>query len=148
MKENYLITIDGYMTIDGDTDNISLTTVGSYQFKNGKHYIVYKETEATGFAGCTTTLKAWENGVSMTRFGGEGSSNLLIEKGSINLCNYQTVAGPIMLDINGIDIINNLGDDGGELTFEYSLNAGGMLVSDNKVNVKVKEINKSESGKI
>ena len=141
MRENYLITIDGYMTIDGDTDSVSLTTLGSYQVKNGKHYIVYKETEATGFAGCTTTLKAWENGVSMTRFGGEGSSNLLIEKGAINLCNYQTMAGPIMLDINGIDIVNNLGDHGGELIFEYSLNAGGMLVSDNKVKVKVKVIN-------
>ena len=141
MKENYLITIDGYMTTDGDTDNVSLTTVGSYRIKNGKHYIVYKETEATGFAGCTTTLKAWKNGVSMTRFGNGFNTNLLIEKGAINLCNYQTVAGPIMLDINGIDIVNNLHENGGELTFEYSLNAGGMLVSDNKVNVKVKEIN-------
>ncbi|MBR5806437.1 MAG: DUF1934 domain-containing protein [Oscillospiraceae bacterium] len=141
MKENYLITIEGNITMDGDTDSVSLTTLGSYQMKNGKYYIVYKETEATGFAGCTTTLKAWDDGVSMTRFGGEGSSNLLIEKGAINLCNYQTMAGPIMLDINGIDIINNLGEHGGQLTFEYSLNAGGMLVSDNKVNVIVKEIN-------
>ena len=141
MKENYLITIEGNITMDGDTDSVSLTTLGSYQMKNGKYYIVYKETEATGFAGCTTTLKAWDDGVSMTRFGDEGSSNLLIEKGAINLCNYQTMAGPIMLDINGIDIINNLGEHGGQLTFEYSLNAGGMLVSDNKVNVIVKEIN-------
>ncbi len=141
MKENYLITIDGYITTDGETDNVSLTTVGSYQFKNGKYYIVYKETEATGFAGCTTTVKAWENGVSMTRFGNGQTSNLLIEKGAINLCNYQTIAGPVMLDINGIEIINDLNENGGELTFEYSLNAGGMLISDNKVNVKVKEIN-------
>ena len=141
MKENYLNTIEGNITMDGDTDSVSLTTLGSYQMKNGKYYIVYKETEATGFAGCTTTLKAWDDGVSMTRFGGEGSSNLLIEKGAINLCNYQTMAGPIMVDINGLDIINNLGEHGGQLTFEYSLNAGGMLVSDNKVNVIVKEIN-------
>ncbi|MBR5806401.1 MAG: DUF1934 domain-containing protein, partial [Oscillospiraceae bacterium] len=51
MKENYLITIEGFITADGDTDNVSLTTLGSYQIKNGKHYIVYKETEATGYAG-------------------------------------------------------------------------------------------------
>jgi uncharacterized beta-barrel protein YwiB (DUF1934 family) len=66
MKENYLITIEGNITMDGDTDSVSLTTLGSYQMKNGKYYIVYKETEATGFAGCTTTLKAWDDGVSMT----------------------------------------------------------------------------------
>ena len=141
MKENYLITIEGFITADGDTDNVSLTTLGSYQMKNGKHYIVYKETEATGYAGCTTTLKAWDGGVSMTRFGNGTNSTLVIEKGAITLCNYQTVAGPIMLDINGIDIANNLTDNGGNLTFEYSLNAGGMLISENKVNVIVKEIN-------
>ena len=44
MKENYLITIEGFITADGDTDNVSLTTLGSYQMKNGKHYIVYKLT--------------------------------------------------------------------------------------------------------
>ena len=77
----------------------------------------------------------------MTRFGQGNNSNLVIEKGAINLCNYTTVAGPIMLDINGIEIINNLNEKGGELTFEYSLSAGGLLISDNKVNVKVKEIN-------
>ena len=141
MKENYLITIEGFITADGDTDNVSLTTLGSYQMKNGKHNIVYKETEATGYAGCPTTLKAWDGGVSMTRFGNGTNSTLIIEKGAINLCNYQTVAGPVMLDINGIDIANNLTDNGGNLTFEYSLNAGGMLISENKVNVIVKEIN-------
>ena len=141
MKENYLITIEGFMNMGDDTDSVSLTTVGSFYRKNGKYYIVYKETEATGFEGCTTSLKAWESGVSMTRYGGQATSNLIIEKGALNLCNYQTVAGPIMLDINGIDIINNLNDNGGSLSFEYSLSSSGMLISENKVNVTVKEIN-------
>ena len=141
MKENYLITIEGFMSMGDDTDSVSLTTVGSYYERNGKQYIVYKETEATGFEGCTTTLKVWDGGVSMTRFGGMSNSTLIIEKGALNLCNYQTVAGPIMLDINGIDIVNNLHSKGGSLTFEYSLNSSGMLISDNKVNVTVKEIN-------
>ena len=129
------------MNMGDDNDTVSLTTVGSFYRKNDKYYIVYKETEATGFAGCTTTLKTWDGGVSMTRFGKNANSNLIIEKGAINLCNYQTVAGPIMLDINGVDIVNNLNEDGGSLTFEYSLSSAGMLISDNKVNVTVKEIN-------
>lgn len=141
MKENYLITIDGFMSIGDERDSVSLTTLGSFYKKNDKYYIVYRETEATGFAGCTTTLKTWDSGVSMTRFGGNSNSTLIIEKDAVNLCNYQTVAGPIVLDINGVDIINNLNDNGGELTFEYSLSSAGMLISDNKVNVTVKEIN-------
>ena len=141
MKENYLITIEGFMNMGDDTDSVSLTTVGSFYRKNGKYYIVYRETEATGFEGCTTSLKVWESGVSMTRYGGQATSNLIIEKGALNLCNYQTVAGPIMLDINGIDIVNDLSDSGGSLSFEYSLSSSGMLISENKVNVTVKEIN-------
>lgn len=140
MKENYLITIDGHMEADGETDSVSLTTVGAFYHKGGKYYICYKESEATGYQGSTTTLKAWDGGVALKRFGRNGNTNLIIEKGAINLCSYQTPAGPLMLDINGIDIDNRLSDKGGELTFSYSLNASGMLISENTVNVKVKEI--------
>ncbi len=140
MKENYLITIDGRMEADGETDSISLTTVGAFYQKGDKYYICYKESEATGYQGSTTTLKAWDGGVALKRFGRQGNTNLIIEKGAINLCSYQTPAGPLMLDINGIDIDNRLSDKGGELTFSYSLNASGMLISENTVNVKVKEI--------
>ncbi len=140
MKENYLITIDGRMEADGETDSISLTTVGAFYQKGDKYYICYKESEATGYQGSTTTLKAWDGGVALKRFGRQGNTNLIIEKGAINLCSYQTPAGPLMLDINGIDIDNRLSEKGGELTFSYSLNASGMLISENTVNVKVKEI--------
>ena len=140
MKENYLITIDGRMEADGETDSISLTTVGAFYQKGDKYYICYKESEATGYQGSTTTLKAWDGGVALKRFGRQGNTNLVIEKGAINLCSYQTPAGPLMLDINGIDIDNRLSEKGGELTFSYSLNASGMLISENTVNVKVKEI--------
>lgn len=140
MKENYLITIDGHMEADGEADSVSLTTVGAFYHKGGKYYICYKESEATGYQGSTTTLKAWDGGVALKRFGRNGNTNLIIEKGAINLCSYQTPAGPLMLDINGIDIDNRLSDKGGELTFSYSLNTSGMLISENTVNVKVKEI--------
>lgn len=140
MKENYLITIDGHMEANGEADSVSLTTVGAFYHKGGKYYICYKESEATGYQGSTTTLKAWDGGVALKRFGRNGNTNLIIEKGAINLCSYQTPAGPLMLDINGIDIDNRLSDKGGELTFSYSLNTSGMLISENTVNVKVKEI--------
>lgn len=148
MNENFLITIDGSMEADGEADSISLTTVGAFYKKGEKYYICYKETRATGYEGCTTTLKVWDGGVALMRFGKQGNTNLIIEKGAVNLCAYQTPAGPVMLDINGIDINNNLSENGGDLSFSYSLNAGGMLISDNKVNVKVKEIQQSEFGKV
>lgn len=142
MKENYLITIDGVIEYPEDTETISLTTVGSYYTKGDKRYICYRESESTGFEGCLTTVKAWEDGVSITRFGSNDfKTNLTIQKGAVNLCNYETFMGSMMLDIDGVDVENRLNDEGGDLSFSYSLNAGGILISDNKVKVNIKEIN-------
>lgn len=142
MTENALITLESTILADNDIDTVSLTTVGSYYYKNKKHYIIYKESETTGFEGCTTTIKVWDGGISMTRKGGDiPDTNLIIEPGSINLCSYQTVAGSLMLDINGIELDNKLTDRGGSLSFGYSISASGMLISENKVNITVKEIN-------
>jgi len=143
MKENALITLEGTITINDESDVISLTTVGAYYQKNGKNYIIYKESEATGFEGYTTSIKAWDNGVQMKRYADAANpgSNLIIEKGAVNLCNYETVAGSLMLDIGGIDIVNSLDEKGGSLSFSYSLSAGGALISENAVNITVKEIN-------
>ena len=140
MKENYLITIEGKVAYGDEEDTVSLTTLGSFYKRGDKYYICYKESEATGFDGRTTTLKIWDNNVMMTRFMDGGSSNMLIERGATNICNYFTPAGPITLDINGIDIQNNLTEKGGRLSLTYSLNSVGVLISENTVNVTVKEI--------
>ncbi len=139
MKENALINIKSLITTDGEEETVDLITTGSFYEKNGKYYIVYKESEATGFEGYTTTMKAWKNGVSITRYG-ERPSTLVIEKGAANLCNYPTQFGNIVLDINGIGIDNKLNTHGGDLEFEYSLNTNGMLVSENYITVNIKEI--------
>ena len=49
MEENYLITIKGTMEQRGDTDTVELMTRGSLVHKDGAYYIVYKETETTGY---------------------------------------------------------------------------------------------------
>ena len=141
MKENYLITIEGTVSYGDEEDTVSLTTVGSFYKRGDKFYICYEESEATGFSGYTTTLKTWGDTVSMMRFSNGLSSNMLIEKGAVNICNYPTPMGRIMMELHGVDMENNLTDKGGQLSVSYSLNSGGMLISENTVNVTVKEIN-------
>ena len=112
IKEDYMITVDSVYDGGGETDSMSLTTVGSYYIKNGKQYICYRESEAPGFEGHTTTIKASDTGVSIKRFGKNGSL-MVIEKGAINVCNYKTPAGEVLLDIGGVEIENNLDENGG-----------------------------------
>lgn len=139
MKENYLIEIEGTVTSDGEDEVVNLKTTGAFYKKNDNYYICYNESAATGFEDSKTILKIWSNGVSMVRHGPH-YSNLIIEKGAVNMCNYDTPAGSIILDINGIDIVSELNEQGGNIKFSYSLNSGGMLISDNQVKINVKEM--------
>ncbi len=77
MKKDVLISIQSTQQVDGDRDEMELTTFGSYYKKNGKYYIVYQESEATGFEEDTvTTVKVeGENRVTMIRNGLQRSQN-------------------------------------------------------------------------
>ena len=139
MTEDYLIRIDGTQSQDDDEHSISLYTKGSFTRKNGIYYITYKETEATGFAGCTTTVKAdGESKVSMLRFG-PTPSQLIIEKGSRNVCHYETGHGSVSLGISADEIVNSLTDNGGELKFSYLLDMNSSCISKNTVTITVKQ---------
>ena len=72
---------------------------------NEENYITYKETDATGYAGCTTTVKAEENGrrVSMLRFG-PVPGQLIVEKGVRHICHYETGQGSLSLGLTADEI--------------------------------------------
>ena len=139
MEEKYLITIKGTMEQDGKSDTVELMTRGSLVHKDGAYYIIYKETEATGYAGCTTTVKVAEDArkVSMLRFG-KVPSQLIIEKGTRHLCHYETGYGAISLGVAADVIEHQLSDEGGKLKFSYTLDSGNEdFISRNLVDITV-----------
>ena len=139
MNEDFLIRIDGRMEQAGETDSVELMTRGSFVRKGSSYYITYKETEATGYAGCTTTLKIAEDGsrVAMLRFG-PAPSQLIIEKGTRHLCHYETGYGSITLGVAADEIVQELGPEGGHARFSYVLDSGNEeLISRNLVQVTV-----------
>ena len=139
MEEKYLITIKGTMEQDGKSDTVELMTRGSLVHKDGAYYIIYKETEATGYAGCTTTVKVAEDArkVSMLRFG-KVPSQLIIEKGTRHLCHYETGYGAISLGVAADVIEHQLSDEGGKLKFSYTLDSGAeSFISRNLVDITV-----------
>ena len=113
MKEDYLITIHGTMEQDGESDSVKLMTRGSFVKRNGSFFISYKETEATGYAGCVTTVKVEDSHkVSMLRFG-PTPSQLVIEKGRRHVCHYETGHGSLSLGVAADEIRSRLSDEGG-----------------------------------
>ncbi len=149
MKKDVLINIRGKVTAEGsEPDVIELMTDGRYYYKDGKYYIIYNESEASGFAGAVTTLKVeGEDCVTMTRRG-PSQAHLVLEQGRRHLCRYDTGEGDLMVGISGCRIHSRLGELGGELKFNYSLDINSNLVSQNEVSISVREAGKSNDRSI
>ena len=139
MQENYLIHIEGVAVTDGEPETVDLTTTGSFYIKDNKYYVCYDESAATGYDGSKTCVKVWDSGASITRFG-RYKSCLMIEKGITNLCNYDTPAGSLVLDINGVEVESNLTEKGGQIRLAYTLNSSGILISENNITMNIKEL--------
>ena len=142
MQENYLITIKGTMEQNGETDSVELMTRGKFTRRGSAFYIAYEETEATGYEGCTTTVKAAADAreVVMTRFG-KVPSQLVIEKGIRHICHYETGFGSVSLGVAADVIEHDLTESGGHLKFSYTLDSGAEnFISRNLVDITVEEL--------
>lgn len=145
IEENFLITIKGTMEQNGDSETIELMTRGNFVLRGGSYFIVYAETEATGYAGCTTTVRVTQDArlVTMTRFG-KNASQLVIEKGIRHLSHYETGYGSITLGVAADEIEHELTADGGRLRFSYTLDSGAeTLISRNSVLITVERLKPS-----
>ena len=142
MDERFLITIKGTMEQRGDSDTVELMTRGDLVHKENAYYIVYKETETTGYEGCTTTVKVAEDArkVSMLRYG-KVPSQLIIEKGTRHLCHYETGYGAVSLGVAADTIEHALTEQGGRLKFSYTLDSGAEnFISRNLVDIAVEPL--------
>ena len=145
IAENFLIQVDGRTedvrskeeALPGDT--MQLLTKGNLVLRNGSYFITYAETEATGFPGCTTTVKVGRDSrrVSMIRYG-KASAHLVIEKGVRHLCHYDTGYGAMTLGVMADAIDCQLTEEGGTASFSYTLDMDPMgMLSRNFVTIRV-----------
>ena len=139
IKKDVMIKIVGTQEVDGDIETVEIETVGQYFLRNKSYYIVYDETESTGYADCRTTVKLnKDNIVSMTRKGAS-RTNIIIENGVRHHCKYGTLYGDTIIGIMGHKLESKLNVDGGSLEFEYSIDVNTNLASENKVKINIKE---------
>ena len=140
MNEDFLIRIDGRMEQGDESDTVQLMTRGSFVFRGGSFFISYKESQTTGYEGCTTTVKVAkdESKVSLTRFG-PAAGQLVVEKGTRHLCHYDTGYGAMTLGVAADEIHSRLTDEGGEVEFSYTLDSDqNTILSRNLVKISVK----------
>ena len=141
MRKDVIIHIDGRPKYDGmEGDEIQLTTSGRLYRKNGRYYIMYKESELTGMEGSTTTLKIEDERITMMR-SGTYPSHMVFEKGKKHIGVFKTEVGSMTVGISARDIKNHINDDGGSLTIDYSIEVDYMLTGENLFHVDVEAQN-------
>ena len=140
MKKDALIEIKGKYSSDNGVDSIELTTLGSFTKLNGKYYITYREQNDQSDATVTTVTVDGDNRVTLSRRG-EITSHMLLEKGKRHLFHYKTSFAEFMLGLFANKISNSLNDDGGKLNFSYTLDINSGLISENEIEINIKEAN-------
>ena len=145
MLENYEITIIGRQTIDHDTDEIKVETLGDYVEKRGIKYISYMEYDNNApYEGRHKILKIEPEGV-ITMFTPGTPTRLVLEKGKRHKCLYDTGAGILSLGVFTQILQQGLSPAGGEIRICYTLDIDAHLSSQNEILVKLKKREASEN---
>ncbi|MBQ2755272.1 MAG: DUF1934 domain-containing protein [Oscillospiraceae bacterium] len=139
MKKDVMLEITGIQKIDGESDKVELTTKGIFSKTHGNYYIKYDESELTGMENVTTVLKVEGNKrVTLTR-SGNLRSQIIVEKGMRHQCLYDLGYASWVLGVLGDSIEHELDDNGGNLTFKYTLDVNTMVTSENEVRINIRE---------
>lgn len=119
MENNATIMLKTLQTSkDEEPSVIELCTKGRFAEKDGKFYVIYEESEMTGFEDTTTTIKVENERISMTRKG-KYSGKMIFVRGEKRICSMHTPFGLLPVGVNPISMTNGLTADGGELRIEY-----------------------------
>ena len=152
LKEDYIIRIksrieqrlDEPAAEEEKEEFVELMTRGSFVLKGGSYYVTYRETETTGYEGCTTTLKIAADGsrVAMLRFG-PANAQLIVERDRRNICYYETEVGSLTLGVTGDGIECALSEKGGTAAFSYLLDADDpiSIINRNTLEISVQKPN-------
>ena len=140
MEEKHLIHICNKQTISGVTEEICLTTTGTYTEKNGSRYIIYQEyDQESGRPTQASTLKiSPDHSITLMR-NSIHRTNLILEQGKRHLCQYGTQFGSVMLGVFTEFVKADLDDLGGSLQAKYTLDLDTNLASENEILITIKE---------
>ena len=131
MKTPVLLTIEGRQYYDGQApDVIELTTEGTMEFCNGGWDISYEESEMTGMAGVTTTLRVEPDTVKLIRTGAV-RWEMVFREGMSHQSLYQLDIGAMMLTVCARQLDASITHKGGSVDLVYEIEiencAAGMV---------------------
>ncbi len=139
LKKDVWISVSGVQS-DGTerAEPVTFETRGSLYRKGGQYFLRYDESEVTGLAGTSTTIKADGDCVSVIRTG-KNPSDMHFAVGEKRMAFYDTDYGEITMVVNTKKIENGLSENGGIIDVLYELEIENTPAFLNRIRVKVEE---------
>jgi len=140
MKDITLKIVGKQFSGDEAEDKLEFVTDGKLYEKGDTTYLIYDESEFSGFPGCKTSLRLRGNTIRMKRIGKDAGygTELFFEKGKRFYSSYETPYGDIPLEVLTNDVSGNLGPDGtGEINIDYDVSLNGVAEGRNQLKIEV-----------
>lgn len=138
------IKIVGKRYAEGELEDEMEFVSDAKMYERGEaRYLLYDESEFSGFPGCKTSLKLTKDSVRMRRIGAEAESNgfnmeMTFEKGKRITSIYETPYGSINMEVMTTSITNNLSPDGfGKVTVGYDVSLQGLDEERNEIELEI-----------
>ena len=141
MTDNVIISIKGkQLYAESSPEEIELVTSGTLKRDSrGGFTISYQESELTGLEGTLTTIHVDGDEVSLMRVG-EFNSQMVFREGRRHLSLYNTPYGAMTIGVHTRHLLAELGDQGGELEVDYSVEVDHTVAGRNVFHISVKEL--------
>ena len=140
MKDIMLKIIGKQFSGDEAEEQMEFVTEGKLYEKNGATYLIYEESEFSGFPGCKTSLKLKGDTIRLKRIGDGTEYGMEIEfkEGQRFSSKYDTPYGPIGMEVLTDSVTNDLSPEGyGKIGVKYQVSLGGMVEGRNELNIEV-----------
>ena len=144
MTKEVLLTISGLhldaFSTETDEENvpIEVITPATYYLKNGKHYILYDEMIEGMLGSIKNTIKITGDSKLEMKKSGITNSNMVFEKEKINVTQYDTPYGEMMLGVYTKDMKVNVTEDNIDVSIAYALDVNSEKVADCDIVINVK----------
>lgn len=146
MTEDILISVRGLHTLDieqeeEEKDELEMTMPGKYYFRNGKHYVLFEETDEESQSVVKNRFKLSEDRLEISKKGAMNTT-MTFQRGKKSSSWYGTPVGDVQLGIEVTDMQLMEGEDEIEMNVAYALEMNSEHVSDSRIRLRIMERNK------
>ena len=126
-----------------DSDEWDVTefvTEGVFEMTESGCRITYDESDMIGAENVKSEVAVFDGVRAEVSRTGPVCTRMTIEKGKRHNCFYSTPQGDFTIGIFGEDVNIRIKENKGEIYLSYTIDVNSSLISENKMEIKIKEI--------